>query len=191
MMLPMSCPHPSYEIICNQCKLSKQCEEFYKHPYSPNRHRNPCKECLKINRRNAYVRLDGYNKSYAQLLHDRYGITLDEYNRMFEEQKGRCAICDRPEIATTKSGKARRLAIDHDHATGAIRSLLCIKCNASIAALESGHASPQDFAVYIDKHRETFSRLKESEHALSGLEMTGAVRLYQSTSVPAEAEAVQ
>lgn len=39
-----------------------------------------------------------------------------------ELQQGRCGICGREDLT-------RRLAVDHDHASGMIRGLLCIRCN--------------------------------------------------------------
>ena len=55
-----------------------------------------------------------------------YGITIDDYDRMFDEQGGRCRIC-RSEPST------RRLDVDHDHDTGEVRGLLCSDCNSGIA----------------------------------------------------------
>lgn len=52
-----------------------------------------------------------------------YGLTASEYNTLLAQQGGRCAVC---QVAT---GKARRLAVDHDHATGLVRGLLCKSCN--------------------------------------------------------------
>jgi hypothetical protein len=60
----------------------------------------------------------------------RYGITLEDYDRMFSEQGGTCALCDKP-CAT-----GRRLAVDHCHATGAVRGLLCVKCNSALERVE-------------------------------------------------------
>jgi hypothetical protein len=60
-----------------------------------------------------------------------YGITIDTYNEMLTEQKGCCAICAKPESNEIK-GKVTSLAIDHDHATGAIRALLCSNCNRGL-----------------------------------------------------------
>ena len=51
-------------------------------------------------------------------------ITLLEYARLLEKQKGKCAICD-------TYPKKKRLAVDHDHETGQIRGLLCGTCNRS------------------------------------------------------------
>lgn len=56
-----------------------------------------------------------------------YGITIKDYDKMFESQGGTCAICGRPETA-----KGRSLAVDHSHDTGEVRGLLCHACNTSI-----------------------------------------------------------
>jgi hypothetical protein len=52
-----------------------------------------------------------------------YGITADEYLAIYEYQGGRCALCRRA------TGKTRRLAVDHCHATGRVRGLCCKFCN--------------------------------------------------------------
>ncbi len=58
-----------------------------------------------------------------------FGITLEDYDRMFAEQKGLCKICggDTPN---------KRLAIDHDHKTGKVRGLLCLRCNTKLGWYE-------------------------------------------------------
>lgn len=53
------------------------------------------------------------------------GITVSDYDRMFVEQHGVCAICEQPELT-------RRLSVDHNHATGKVRGLLCHRCNVAI-----------------------------------------------------------
>lgn len=52
-----------------------------------------------------------------------YGMTRADYDEMFEEQGGVCLICLNP----STSGES--LDVDHDHATGEVRGLLCRKCN--------------------------------------------------------------
>ena len=58
----------------------------------------------------------------------KYGMTIEEYDRLFDEQDGVCAICGR-----TNGNK--RLAVDHDHTTGWVRGLLCHSCNVAIGLL--------------------------------------------------------
>lgn len=56
-------------------------------------------------------------------LKKRYGITLEEFEAMFEAQNGVCAICEKP------CSKWRNLSVDHCHKTGRVRGLLCDACN--------------------------------------------------------------
>lgn len=48
-----------------------------------------------------------------------YQITELEYRALYKAQGGRCYVC---RVAT---GKARRLAVDHNHLTGEVRGLVC------------------------------------------------------------------
>lgn len=58
----------------------------------------------------------------ANNLRYRYGIELEEYEQMLEDQGGTCYICDNP------PGKYR-LSVDHCHESGTVRGLLCHDCN--------------------------------------------------------------
>lgn len=61
-------------------------------------------------------------KAHAAMVAKTYGITSDDYDTLLDRQGGKCAICRaRP--------KSKRLAVDHDHKTGAVRGLLCGRCN--------------------------------------------------------------
>ncbi len=53
-----------------------------------------------------------------------YGINVDEYNELFNQQNGKCKICGRHQSELKKS-----LSVDHNHLTGNIRGLLCNQCN--------------------------------------------------------------
>jgi hypothetical protein len=64
----------------------------------------------------------------------RIGITLDEYEEMFENQRGKCGICGNGEKMKLR-GKIASLAIDHCHDTGKIRGLLCNNCNRGLGFL--------------------------------------------------------
>lgn len=61
-------------------------------------------------------------KTHATMVAKVYGLAPGDYEKLLELQGKRCAICRaRP--------KSKRLAVDHDHATGAVRGLLCSRCN--------------------------------------------------------------
>ena len=57
----------------------------------------------------------------------KYGLTLEAYDILVDEHKGYCGICGTHE--TEIVSKRTKLCIDHDHATGKVRGLLCHSCN--------------------------------------------------------------
>lgn len=83
-----------------------------------------------VGRKQAPERWDKWKEDFIEKhgVHPRrlrnYGLTPEEYRRMWEEQEGLCAIC----------GK-EATQIDHDHETGRVRGLLCSRCNYGIGAL--------------------------------------------------------
>jgi len=79
------------------------------------------------------------------LLRHRHGITLVEWNRMFEKQGGCCYICGRHQ-----SECKRVLCVDHDHLTGRIRALLCDHCNRKLGWYER-HTDKILEVLYIGK----------------------------------------
>jgi hypothetical protein len=68
--------------------------------------------------------------SHARRLEDNYGIDSEEYVRIFRLQGGKCAIC-------RNTPRTIRFAVDHDHKTGAVRGILCKRCNHDL--LGGGH----------------------------------------------------
>lgn len=78
---------------------------------------------------------------------------------MVAAQDGLCAICGKGETDTFK-GKTKRLSVDHDHATGDIRSLLCARCNRGIGMFLDEPRLLRLAAIYLEQHR--FKRLKVS-----------------------------
>lgn len=64
-------------------------------------------------------------------LKSKYGITQDDWDAMYVAQGGACAICRVP----GRTGKSKKLSVDHCHATGRVRGLLCSICNSAIGSL--------------------------------------------------------
>ncbi len=66
-----------------------------------------------------------------------YGLSRSDYAELYESQGGLCAICRQPSRYRKRDGTlSGRLAVDHDHATGRIRGLLCDQCNRMIGHLD-------------------------------------------------------
>jgi hypothetical protein len=75
--------------------------------------------------------------SYYRL--KRYGLSKEAYSALLDKQDGKCAIC-REEIA---------LHVDHDHATGDVRGLLCRACNNGIGNFADDPARLQAAIDYL------------------------------------------
>ena len=70
----------------------------------------------------------GRRRSRDNQLRRAYGITLADYERIYEAQRGLCRICRKPETVKLRR-KGQDLCVDHCHETGRIRGLLCRRCN--------------------------------------------------------------
>ncbi|HXR74005.1 endonuclease VII domain-containing protein [Actinocrinis sp.] len=91
-------------------------------------------------------------------LRRRFGITLEDYNRLLEAQDGVCAICGKPPTVYSAPGGRRRqgrqvrprLVVDHDHETGKVRGLLCVLCNRGIGLLQDSPDIIRRALTYLD-----------------------------------------
>lgn len=82
-----------------------------------------------------------------------YGITLLEYIDMAKAQNGKCAICLNKETALDPKTKTpRRLAVDHCHATGKVRGLLCSSCNTALGLLKDDVLLLKRATVYLNSN---------------------------------------
>lgn len=73
-----------------------------------------------------------------------YGITLQDYNQMFNDQDGCCKICKRHQ-----SELKRKLNVDHCHQTNLVRSLLCNQCNQALGLLKENPITIKAMLEYI------------------------------------------
>ena len=127
---------------CTKCKKRKDASYFYKDRRKKDSLHPWCKLCCQLrqkkyrglpkNRNKIKLSKQRYRKTEGGKQVDRksrikraYNITLEQYDQMFEQQNGLCAVCGCPEVG-------QRLSIDHNHKTGQIRKLLCSKCNLII-----------------------------------------------------------
>lgn len=78
-------------------------------------------------------------------LRRQYGITLEQYDTKVKMQGGKCAICN------LDPGR-HPLHVDHDHATGKVRDLLCPKCNVLLGLATERVALLRAAADYLERH---------------------------------------
>lgn len=78
---------------------------------------------------------------------------------MHVAQKGACAVCGDTVMPIDKrTGKQYDLAIDHDHATGKVRELLCPGCNNGLGCFKDDPVRLQLALAYLNKHNNSGSR---------------------------------
>ncbi len=80
-------------------------------------------------------------KAHASKIKRKYGITLDQYNKLVLLQYNKCAIC--------KNETNKKLSVDHCHKTLKIRGLLCVKCNRGIGFFDDSITLLQSAINYL------------------------------------------
>lgn len=168
---------------CRICGETKPLTEFYAMQGMRDGHRTECKVChraLRVERyrkdpqkyiarvkewqlENAERHLENQRRRRAKpetkrreregYLRRKYGITLAEYDAMLEAQGGTCALCDSPPT------EGISLHVDHDHATGEIRGLLCFLCNNALGDFDDDPARMRAAVAYLDRPTEEELRL--------------------------------
>ena len=124
---------------CTKCKEAKPLSAYSTRKDSGVvRLRGECKTCVAT-------------RLWHSHLKRKYGLTLAQFNAVLAKQEGRCALC-----RTTKWGDDRKSNphVDHNHATGVVRGLLCHRCNVAIAFFDDD----------IDKLRAAISYLSPGEN---------------------------
>jgi hypothetical protein len=122
--------------LCKVCQEWKDESLFYSHANTADKLQPRCKECRSDNAR-----------------FENYGITRDQYSRMLNEQRNRCAICK-----TLSVGKD--FAVDHDHSCcpgrkscgNCIRGLLCNGCNLAIGYMRDDPERLTNASEYLRAH---------------------------------------
>lgn len=117
-------------MLCRKCEIDKPMDKF---PPRGTPRAGTCRECRQDYNKawNLANRETYLNMKRRSDLKQMYGITLDEFDAKLEEQGGRCAIC-----RVDKPGGRGTWHVDHDHATGRFRGLLCWQCNRRLGEYE-------------------------------------------------------
>ena len=80
----------------------------------------------------------------------RFGITVQDWDRMFTEQGGVCAICRQPETYM-QNGRFKRLSVDHHHTSNHVRGLLCSECNTAIGLMHDNPDRLRAAAAFVSE----------------------------------------
>ena len=148
---------------CNICKEEKSNDSFYKRKSVKKDGLDyVCKTCANIKHKdyisNHKDKISSYRKVWRvknlssikeQTLVRNFGITLEQYNEMFVEQGGCCAVCGKHQTELNKA-----LAVDHNHITGKVRQLLCGNCNTSLGLMNEDVILFEKLIKYVNKHQD-------------------------------------
>ena len=131
---------------CPQCNKTKSVEAFPKNVTTSDGYGAYCKPCHNLTSRENR-RINHGNRGYH--LKRRYGITQEDFDRLVAGQEGKCAICQ-----TLPSG-IKPWHVDHNHATGKIRGVLCHHCNTGLGNLKDNVAVLKRAIAYLEKSNES------------------------------------
>ena len=122
--------------VCSQCLEIKPLSAFHNHASFPDGKGSWCKGCMSAAQK---------PKRHGLTLKHRHGLTQDEYDRMLQLQAGCCAIC-----RVTNPGTVHGwFVVDHNHATGVVRGLLCDRCNLGLGQFEDDSSRLIAAAQYL------------------------------------------
>lgn len=107
---------------CHWCHQFKPLDEFYKNTRYTHGLQPYCKSCF-----SAYFKKRNTKEKNRIDFLRKYGLTPELYDKMYENQGGKCAICGNSELI---------LAVDHDHKIDKVRKLLCNNCNAGLGSFK-------------------------------------------------------
>jgi hypothetical protein len=161
---------------CKKCGVEKPLDDFYRCAGTRDGHRSDCKVCNLAAKHQRYVANpeaakarakrwqqanpervnaiqrarratpEAKRRARAEHLMRKYGLTLEQYDAMLKGQGGGCFIC----------GRAPRedisLHVDHDHATGRIRGILCFCCNNALADFKEDPKLLAKAVSYLMEH---------------------------------------
>jgi ribosomal protein L19E len=157
---------------CKKCSRTLGLSQFGNDKTSPDGLTRACKACRntyqrRLNKetgagkrrndnskeyRKRYYADEGRKRRYEdKRLQREFGISIETYEQMYDAQKGRCGICDKPET----SSRAKKLAVDHCHETGKVRGLLCQRCNRALGLFKDNYRYLEEAVSYLRRKGRT------------------------------------
>jgi len=115
---------------CPSCRQPVAAADYVRSRTTPSGFGSQCKSCHNRSSGEGYWRR-------------RYGLTKADVDRLRAAQGDRCAIC----------GDCSPGHLDHDHESGAVRALLCQRCNNGLGLLKDDPAVLRAAAEYVERHR--------------------------------------
>lgn len=83
----------------------------------------------------------------------KYGISIEDFDKMYNSQNGKCATCNKLCPNNSRNG----LYVDHNHSNGKLRSLLCSNCNRVLGLIAENKTTLENMIKYLEYHNEKTS----------------------------------
>lgn len=136
---------------CGICKEYKVKEEYNYDEKTCDQWSVLCKKC-KTDYTNDWVKENPNRRKdihLKSLLNKKYKIQREFYDDLLEKQGGKCSICG---ATNTVCKRYSRLVVDHNHKTGRIRGLLCMKCNTLLGNAQDSIETLKNAIKYLQEN---------------------------------------
>jgi hypothetical protein len=141
---------------CADCRRYKPVTEFPRNKNSNDGFHCYCKDCNNARTGESRERLHGGSRHYH--LKHRYGMGVDEFDALVRGQGGVCAVC----------GASGPEQVDHSHATGDVRGILCFNCNGGLGQFKDSTDALRNAARYLEQHDSELRVLRDLAHVRAG-----------------------
>jgi len=131
--------------ICTVCKQNKNLSDYHNSSIHKDGKNYRCKLCDKEAReRYAKNNPEAYKNTirFKSIKHV-YGLDKQQYLDLVESQENKCKICGL---------EKDRMVIDHCHATGHVRAILCNSCNRGLGYFGDNPCIMRKAAEYVETH---------------------------------------
>lgn len=130
---------------CYQAKYAKEHPEYNSNDRKQNATCHPDKKMVGKGQCQACYMRDWWLKK-------NYGLTWDQVAEMMAEQDNQCPICLQTIEFYGQGPIAQRgFAVDHCHRTGAVRGLLCDRCNNGIGCMGDDVSNLRRAITYLEE----------------------------------------
>lgn len=141
------------ERICISCKTIRPKSEFYRFPQHVDGLRHTCIPCMKAYDKKRYKKKS--KQSHINQLMKWYGLSLEDYEKMYSDRKGKCDICGihKPPRNYKYGAKPHMsICVDHNHKTGKVRGLLCFQCNFALGNFKDDIELVRSAVRYLEEN---------------------------------------
>lgn len=137
--------------VCYSCKETKEFSLFRKNKGTKDGFTASCKRCLNAVR-DAYYKANP-EKNRERSIKQHYGLSMQQLELLYKEQKGSCAICGKhlELYSKDKTASLDVARVDHDHTTGKVRGLLCNHCNIGIGHMKDNVVLLRNAVKYLEE----------------------------------------